>query len=114
MFWGGTSVLVGKHFQLENSIFSRELRLILSHIIYLNQRDEKKKLASSCSECLFEGFCPWGRVPVFLIKISFFLSKLCDVAHLGMLIRDVIRRKPCHVDGPSWLLLWPHLTIGHV
>ena len=46
----------------------------------------------SCKEYQFEGLRPWGRVPVFLFKISFFLSKSCDVAHLSMLVGDVIRK----------------------
>ncbi len=50
----------------------------------------------------------------FLIKISFFVSKSCDVAHLSILIRDVISRGLCRVDGPSWLLWWSRLTVGQV
>ena len=47
----------------------------------------------------------------FSIKMSNFVSNSCDVAHLSMLIRDVIRRGAHRVDGPFWLL---RLTIGHV
>ena len=56
-------MLVGKHFQLENSNFLRELCLFQSHIISeIDFRRSRK------------------RSEFFLLRNSFFVSKLCDVA----------------------------------
>ena len=92
--FGGTSVLIGKHFQLENSNFYERITSFL-----IQYQITRKNSRSEFSDYQFLRPLALEKSTIFLISTSFIASKPRDVAHLSMSISEVIR-EPCCGDSP--------------